>query len=109
MAKRPDIAKLILELTVKARAKSVGKISHGLVEAVEEADVIYRLGRKMKNGAWMAAATTIKNRLLGLFAEDRKNERTPLSDLSDEQLQSALLAAAEAAGLVIQKAKTVEP
>ena len=93
MAKRPDIAALILELTVKAREKTAGKISHGLEEAVEEADVIYQLGKLQKNGSVMAQGTIIKNRLLGLFAEDRKNDRTPLSDMTDEQVEAVLIQA----------------
>ena len=93
MAKDPRIAALILELITKSREKAVGKIAHGLVEAMAEADEIYRLGRAQKNGSVMAQGTIIKNRLLGLFAEDRKNERTPLSDMTDEQLEAVLIQA----------------
>ena len=93
MAKDPRIAALILELITKSREKAVGKIAHGLGEAMAEADEIYQLGRSQKNGRVMAQGTIIKNRLLGLFAEDRKNERTPLSDMTDEQVEAVLIQA----------------
>ena len=38
----------------------------------------------------MVAAVTLKAKLNGLLVEDRRNERTPLTDMSDDQLQQVI-------------------
>lgn len=94
----------VVEALAKARDRVEQGISYGLVDALREAEEARAMAETQKQSSAMTAAITLKSKLLGLMAEDRKNDRTPLSDISDDQLQQHIDAAAREAGYVISKA-----
>lgn len=122
LAKQPHVATAITDLVNKAREKAAALIAYDLQDAVREAHEAYELAKKQGRPTAMYGAVYLKAKLLGLLAEDRKNDRTPLSELTDDQLaqqvrdaaagaaQSPQVQAAlrEALGVIAQ-AKKAEP
>ena len=90
---------------VKARvaelkAPVIAKLRYELEDAMREAEEARLHALKDNKGAGAAvAATALKAKLNGLMVEDRKNERRPLGEMSDDELTQMISDAAERAGM----------
>lgn len=90
MAKRPEVAAVVDEIATKARTMAGALIGYGLQDAVRQAQEAFDVAKKKQQASGMTQAVFLTSKLLGLLAEDRKNERTPLSELTDDQLASQI-------------------
>jgi hypothetical protein len=81
-------------------APAIKRLQYKLEDAMREAEEARVLAMADKKGAGAAvSATALKAKLNGLLVEDRKNERRPLSDADDAELQSVIERAAKEAGI----------
>lgn len=86
-AKNPDILRRVYEL----RAPVIERVRYELEDAMREAEAARRLAMADPKGAGAAvSAVALKAKLNGLMVEDRQNERTPFSELSDDELDRAI-------------------
>jgi hypothetical protein len=108
LAKHHLVSPLIVELMVKAKDKAAAQIAYGLKEAMEEAHAAYAMAQTKGLPTAMSSAVFLKARLLGLLAEERKNNRTPLSELTDEQLMGQIKDAAKQAGVELAEKMTAD-
>lgn len=72
------------------RVPIVAKVRYELEQAMEEANRALALAERLENPAAMARVVELKSRLSGLMVEDRKNQRRPLEELSDAQLEARI-------------------
>jgi len=68
------------------RAPMIARAQYGLERAMEEAETARRLAMLMGQAAAAVSAVALKAKLNGLLVEDRRNERRPLQDMDDAEL-----------------------
>jgi hypothetical protein len=76
----------VAELQAELRQRS----GYDLDRAMRETDEALRLAEAQRNPAAMVAVITLRARMNGLLAADRRNERRPLAYISDEDLDAAI-------------------
>lgn len=86
-------SRLAAEGKVKARVDEIRKpiieeVRYDLRKAMDEAEKAMLLGLMLGQSSAVVAAVQLRSKLNGLLVEERRNERTPLQDLTDEQLGS---------------------
>jgi phage terminase small subunit len=83
------------------RAPVLRKVRYELEDAMREANEAIVLAKEVGNPAALVAAVTLRARLNGLMTEDRKNDRRPLNEMNDEELQRLIGEAAREAGISV--------
>lgn len=86
-----NASRLMADGKVSARVAELRKpviqqVQYNLVRAMAEAEEARALALMTGQTAAAVSAVTLKAKLNGLLVEDRKNERRPLEDVSDEEL-----------------------
>lgn len=97
LAKNPKIIARLADL----RACVVERTLYGLEQAMAEAGRALVLAERLEQPGAMAQAVALRAKMNGLLVEDRRNERRPLADMSDEELARAIVEADKA----IERAK----
>lgn len=83
------------------RAPVIARAQYGLEQAMEEAETARRLAMLMGHAAAAVSAVALKAKLNGLLVEDRQNERRPLQDVDDAELDRQIKHDAKAAGVSV--------
>jgi hypothetical protein len=83
------------------RAPVVAKVRYELEQAMRECDEAIALAKKTESASAMVAAVTLKSKLNGLMVEDRKNQRRPFEELTEDQLDQAIRQKAHEAGVSV--------
>lgn len=86
----PAVQGYINELRVRAAREALGKTTYDIREAMAEASLAFAIASKRGDAKAMVQATMLKSKIMGLLTEDRKNERSALQDLTQEQLDAYL-------------------
>lgn len=87
---------------IELRAPVIAEARYDLKTAMVECDEAIALARSTESASAMVAAVQLKAKLNGLMVEDRKNQRRPYEELSDEQLDGFIERTARAAGVTLQ-------
>lgn len=98
LAQREDIQARVEQI----RRPVVAKVRYELEQAMVECDEAIALAKQEGQPGAMVSAVQLKAKLNGLLVEDRKNRRTPLDDLSDDQLDTFIHRKANEAGVTLQ-------
>lgn len=83
------------------RAPMIARAQYGLERAMEEAETARRLAMLMGQAAAAVSAVALKAKLNGLLVEDRRNERRPLQNMDDAELDRQIERYATEAGISV--------
>ena len=83
------------------RAPMIARAQYGLERAMEEAETARRLAMLMGQAAAAVSAVALKAKLNGLLVEDRRNERRPLQNMDDAELDRQIERDATEAGISV--------
>jgi hypothetical protein len=86
LTSRDKVTARIAALRSELRAAS----GYDLAQAMRECDEALALAKDNENAGDMARVIALRAKMNGLLVEDRRNERPPLADLSDEDLERQL-------------------
>jgi hypothetical protein len=89
MAGKDAVAKRIQNLRAEIREKS----RYTLEKCMTELDEAVNIARNRNDAKAMAQAIALRAKVNGLMVEERRNERIPLTDADDSQLDAAIAAA----------------
>jgi len=84
------------------RAPVIAEARYMLKEAMQDAESARRQAMLLGQPGAAVSAATLKCKLNGLLVEERRNERRPLEDLSDEELERIIERAQREAGVTLQ-------
>lgn len=94
LARNGKVAARVAVLTSQAAARAAdapGKaMRYELEDAMREIDEALATAKKNDNPTAMARCVELKAKLNGLMVEDRKNQRRPLEELTDAQLEARI-------------------
>lgn len=94
LARNGKVAARVMILTAQAGTRAadtaVKAVRYELVDAMRECDEALAVAKKNGNAGAMARCVELKAKLNGLMVEDRKNQRRPLEELTDQQLESRI-------------------
>lgn len=84
----------VMILTAQAAERAANgatkAVRYELEDAMREIDEALATAKKNDNPAAMARCVELKAKLNGLMVEDRKNQRRPLEELTDAQLEARI-------------------
>jgi phage terminase small subunit len=86
LLKNPDVTAMLKHL----REKATARVQYDTEDAMIEADEAFKLAMNLGEPSAAVAAITLKAKLMGLIVKDRKNEKSPLADLSDDELDALI-------------------
>jgi flagellar biosynthesis/type III secretory pathway protein FliH len=104
-ARRPAVQAELARLKASVMAHFTKKAIYTAEIAMQEADEAIKLAKERGQAAAYVAAVALKAKINGLLVEDRRNERAPLADMSDEQLDQVI----ESVGSEIQSMTPTKP
>lgn len=90
LAAKSKVAARIRVLTGLSAVNAASAVRYELVDAMRECDEALAVAKANANAAAMARCVELKAKLNGLMVEDRKNQRRPLEELSDAQLEARI-------------------
>jgi phage terminase small subunit len=85
-----NVSARIKALTEKIVDEVRAAVRYELEDAMRECDEALAVAKEGKNAAAMARCVELKAKLNGLMVEDRKNQRRPLEELTDDQLDARI-------------------
>ena len=83
----PHITPMLRQL----RAQVTVRLQYDTEQAMQEADAAFKQAMELGMPAAGVAAVTLKAKLKGLFTQDRKNDCTALTEMSDEDLAALIV------------------
>jgi len=95
----PYVSKRVNEMRLEAQQKTTDLLAYGTLDALQEIHAAYLLAEKQQDPGNMVRAVEGKAKLLGLHTDPRKNERTPLRDMNDADLDKFIADKAVQAGV----------
>jgi phage terminase small subunit len=90
LAANSKVAARLRILMGLAAINATSAVRYELEDAMRECDEALAVAKEGKNAAAMARCVELKAKLNGLMVEDRKNQRRPLEELSDDQLEARI-------------------
>jgi hypothetical protein len=88
--KASRLASKVRSRVEELRRPVIEKVRYGLEEAMKEAEMGMKMALLTGQSSAVVSAVQLRSRLNGLLVEERRNERQPLQDLTDDQLKSYL-------------------
>lgn len=89
-AAKPEVVALIDQLREKTKKVMEYQVGYDLKQALSEAQTAYNVGLARGDAKAMVQAVFLKCKVTGLLVEDRKNDRSPIDDLTGEELDAYL-------------------
>jgi phage terminase small subunit len=81
-----DVAGMLQHL----RGKATARIQYDTEDAMREAHVAMELALSQGEPSAAVAAITLKAKLKGLIVKDRQNDKSPLADMTDDELDALI-------------------
>lgn len=82
----PHITPMLQQL----RAQVTVRLRYDTEEAMQQAQQAFVLAMQLGQPSAAVGAVTLKAKLMGLLTQDRKNDHTPLMDLTDDELDALI-------------------
>lgn len=87
-AAKPEVQAILDDLRAKTNKVIEQQAVYDTQMALGEAQMAFNMGLARGDAKAMVQAVFLKCKVTGLLVEDRKNERTPLKDLTDDELHA---------------------